>query len=101
MEIEEGVTASTDNTLPDLHNSFIRKPNSIIVLLFIQNNSLFKNMAKTLDSAHLGLSLPFPCYFFPQTESLFTGYHSYKTLLAVLSHGTSCNSELYKTVTEV
>ena len=25
----------------------IRKPNSIIVLLFIQNNSLFKNIAKT------------------------------------------------------
>ena len=24
----------------------IRKPNSIIVLLFIQNNSLFKNVAK-------------------------------------------------------
>ena len=25
----------------------IRKPNSIIVLLFIQNNSLFKNIAST------------------------------------------------------
>ena len=39
MEIEEGVTASTDKTLQDLHNSSydLRKPNSIIVLLFIQN----------------------------------------------------------------
>ena len=36
-------TVSTDNTLLDM----IRKPNSIIVLLFIQNNSEFKNMAKT------------------------------------------------------
>ena len=33
----------------------IRKPNSIIVLLFIQNNSQFKNMAKTClpPSIHL------------------------------------------------
>ena len=39
--IKEGVTASTDKTLQDLHNSSyeLRKPNSIIVLLFIQNNS--------------------------------------------------------------
>ena len=45
----------------------IRKPNSITVLLFIQNNSYFKNMAEhaylhrsidvkfVFDSAHLGL----------------------------------------------
>ena len=39
----------------------IRKPNSIIVLLFSQSNSQFKNVAKTdvkfiFDSARLGLS---------------------------------------------
>ena len=35
-------------TLRDLHNcSFDAKPNSIIVLLFIQNNPQFKNKAKT------------------------------------------------------
>ena len=34
--------------LRDLHNSYkLRKPNSKIVLLFIQNNSEFKNVAKT------------------------------------------------------
>ena len=34
--------AEADNTPRDLHNSFtcmIRKPNSIIVLFFVQNNS--------------------------------------------------------------
>ena len=36
----------------------IRKPNSIIVLLFIQNNSQFKNIAKTsLPASMLSLSL--------------------------------------------
>ena len=40
--------ASTDNTLLDLRNSsYDTKPNSIIVLLFIQNDSYFKIMAKT------------------------------------------------------
>ena len=40
--------AEADNTLRDLHNSsYGTKPNSIIVLLFIQNNSQFKNIAKT------------------------------------------------------
>ena len=53
MEIEEGVirqgrrprqiTPSEISII--LH--VIRKPNSIIVLLFIQNNSYFKNMART------------------------------------------------------
>ena len=59
MEIEEGVTASTDKTLQDLHNSSyeLRKPNSIIVLLFIQNNSQFKTIAKTsLPALMLSLS---------------------------------------------
>ena len=43
--MKEGVI---DGGLRDLHNSYkLRKPNSIIVLLFIQNNSLFKNIAKT------------------------------------------------------
>ena len=55
MEIEEGVihrgcrqrriTPSEISII--LHNIIIRKPNSIIVLLFIQNNSQLKNMAKT------------------------------------------------------
>ena len=50
MEIEEGVAASTDNTLRDLHNSSCdtkAELNSLIVLLFIQNNFLFKNIVKT------------------------------------------------------
>ena len=35
----------------------IRKPNSIVVLLFIQNNSYFKNIAKTsLPASMLSLS---------------------------------------------
>ena len=43
--MKEGVI---DGGLRDLHDSYkLRKPNSIIVLLFIQNNSLFKNIAKT------------------------------------------------------
>ena len=60
MVIEEGVTASTDNTPSEisiiLHK--IRNPNSIIVLLFIQKNSWFKNIAKTClpPSVHLRLS---------------------------------------------
>ena len=57
MEIEEGVVRrglEADNTLQDLHNfHMIWKPNSIIiVLLFIQNNSLFKNIAKTCIIIH-------------------------------------------------
>ena len=40
MKIEEGVIRQADNPLQDLHIlHMIRKPNSIIVLLFIQNNS--------------------------------------------------------------
>ena len=47
------VTASLDNTLLDM----IQMPNSIIVLLFIQNNSEFKNIAKTsLPASTLSLS---------------------------------------------
>ena len=39
MEIEEGVVRA-DNTLRDLHIlPMIRKPNSVTVLLFIQNYS--------------------------------------------------------------
>ena len=53
MEIEEGVLRrglEADNTLQDLHNfHMIWKPSSIIVLLFIQNNSLSKNIAKTCN----------------------------------------------------
>ena len=53
MEIEEGVIRrgpmprriTPSEISISLH--VIRKPNSIIVLLFIQNNSQFKNMAKT------------------------------------------------------
>ena len=50
MEIEEGVIRRGRRLTPSsisiiLH--MIRKPNSIIVLLFIQNNSQFKNNAKT------------------------------------------------------
>ena len=41
VEIEEGVIGRY--SLQDLHT--IWKPNSKIVLLFIQNNSLFKNEA--------------------------------------------------------
>ena len=63
MEIEEGVirrgrrlrriTPSEISII--LH--MIRKPNSIIVLLFIQNNSQFKNIAKTsLRALMLSLS---------------------------------------------
>ena len=29
---------------------------------------------KRVSTGSLPPSLPFPCYFFPQTESLFTGY---------------------------
>ena len=42
--------AEADNTLQDLRNSSYDKKaefNNIIVLLFIQNNSLFKDTAKT------------------------------------------------------
>ena len=49
MEIKEG-TASMDNNLRDLHNSSYDMRadfNLVIALLFIQNNSLFKNIAKT------------------------------------------------------
>ena len=35
----------------------IRKPNSIIVLLFIQNNSQFKNMLTSIDPSMLSSSL--------------------------------------------
>ena len=63
MEIEEGVirqgrrprwiTPSEISII--LH--MIRKPNSIIVLLFIQNNSYIKNIAKTnLPASMLSLS---------------------------------------------
>ena len=63
MEIEEGVlrrgrrprriTPSEISII--LH--MIRKPNSIIVLLFIQNNSSYKNIAKTsLPASMLSLS---------------------------------------------
>ena len=63
MEIEEGVIRQgrrTKRITPSeisiiLH--MIRKPNSIIVLLFIQNNSQFKNIAKTSLPASM-LSLP-------------------------------------------
>ena len=52
MEIEEGVIRrdrrprriTPSEIYKILH--MIRKPNSIIVLLFMQNNSLFKNKAK-------------------------------------------------------
>ena len=54
MKIEEGVirrgrrprpiTPSEISIIPHM----IRKSNSIIVLLFSQNNSLFKNMAKNM-----------------------------------------------------
>ena len=58
MEIEEGVIRRGRRprriTLSEisiiLH--MIRKPNSITVLLFIQNNSQFKNIAKTPPSIH-------------------------------------------------
>ena len=53
MEIEEGVirrgrrpTRITPSEISIILH-MIRKPNSIIVLLFIQNNSQFKNKAKT------------------------------------------------------
>ena len=45
MEIEEGVMIVLSEISIILH--MIRKPNTIIVLLFIQNNSYFKNIAKT------------------------------------------------------
>ena len=44
----QGKPKAVDNTLRDLLNSaFPRKPNSLIALLFIQNNSYFINIAKT------------------------------------------------------
>ena len=50
MEIEEGVIRRCRRPRPPSEISIIlhmiRKPNSIIVLLFIQNNSQFKNVAK-------------------------------------------------------
>ena len=46
MEIEVGVIRRGRTEISIILH-MIRKPNSIIVLLFIQNNSYFKNMAKT------------------------------------------------------
>ena len=46
MELEVGVIRR-DRTELSIILHMIRKPNSIIVLLFIQNNSYFKNIAKT------------------------------------------------------
>ena len=63
MEIKEGVIRlglGSQRITPSeisiiLH--LMRKPNSIIVLLFIQNNSYFKNIAKTsLPASMLSLS---------------------------------------------
>ena len=64
MEIDKGV-AEADNTLRDHHNfSDDTKADSIIVLLFIQNNLWFKNKLKhafdvkfIFDSACLSASL--------------------------------------------
>ena len=53
-------TASVDNTLPNLQNvSYLRKPNSIITFLFIQNNYV---------SVHKGV-LPFCSFFFLLTKN--------------------------------
>ena len=51
MEIEEGVMiASSEISIILL---MIRKPNTIIVLLFIQNNSYFKNIARLSSIVHV------------------------------------------------
>ena len=51
MEIEEGVMiASSEISIILL---MIRKPNTIIVLLFIQNNSYFKNIARLSSIVHI------------------------------------------------
>ena len=63
MEIEEGVIRQgprprqiTPSEISIILHT-IRKPNSIIVLLYIQNNSWFKNIAKTsLSASMLSLS---------------------------------------------
>ena len=49
--IEEGVMiASSEISIILL---MIRKPNTIIVLLFIQNNSYFKNIARSSSIVHV------------------------------------------------
>ena len=68
-EIEEGVIRR--GRRPRLHK--IRKPNSIIVLLFIQNNSQFKNIAKTSLLASMLSYLqvcPYPPIFSKQQMSV-------------------------------
>ena len=51
MEIEEGVMiASSEISIILL---MMRKPNTIIVLLFIQNNSYFKNIARSSSIVHV------------------------------------------------
>ena len=42
------------------------------------NEKCTSNLA--CEQAFFGLSLPFPLYFFPQTESLFTGYLKFSNL---------------------
>ena len=56
MDIEEGPRRITPSEISIILH-MIRKPNSTIVLLFIQNNSYFKNIAKTcLPSSMLSSS---------------------------------------------
>ena len=51
MEIKEGESALADNTFWDLHNfsDDMKAEFNNIVLLFIQNNSLFKNKLKLAE----------------------------------------------------
>ena len=51
MEIEEGVMIALSEISIILH--MIRKLNTIIVLLFIQNNSYFKNIARSSSIVHV------------------------------------------------
>ena len=51
-------SGSVDNALLDLLNSsYPTQPHSLIALLFIQNNSWFKNIARTCLPAHLKFHL--------------------------------------------
>ena len=57
MKIEEGVARQITPSEISIILQMIRQPNSIIALLFIQNNSQFKNIAKTcLPASMLSLS---------------------------------------------
>ena len=52
---------------------------------------------KRVSTGSLPPSLPFPCYFFPQTESLFTGYPGDEVGVSIdMTEAEKKNSMIYK-----